>query len=176
MRGQETGLYCYFEDGFTYVNVPFGNAAYKFEVVLPDEGKDVREITDRLVGSLREINRMAREYSKVTLELPKFSLENKVGLNSALRAGGLKSLDKFNPLSLFTEEKTGLIQFNQSVMFEVDEKGAKAVAVSSGEDILSSPGPDPSEPVEIKVNRPFLFFITERSTGVCLVAGRVTDL
>ena len=44
--------------------------------------------------------------------------------------------------------------------------------------MVTAPGPDapaPTKPV-MNVNRPFVFFINETTTGACLFATRVTDL
>ena len=174
MRSKREALYCYFDDDYIYTSIPFGNAAYRLEIVLPEEGKDVRDISRKLVGNMKEIRNSAEQYGSVALELPKFSVNSKVALNETLKDGGLVDLSKVAPLSLFTQETEGLINFEQQAMFEVDEKGAKAVAVTSGEILVTSPAP--SQPVEINVNRPFIFFVTERSTGACLLSGRITDL
>jgi serpin B len=34
---------------------------------------------------------------------------------------------------------------------------------------------EPEKPVEVKVDRPFLFAIQHRASGACLFIGRVTD-
>ena len=175
MTSKQTGMNCYFDDDFIYLSLPFGNASFRFEVVIPTDNMSIDALLSVLVHRIKEVRESTQWYTKVTLNLPKFSVTKKYKLDEALIAA-LPSLENENVLSLFTKEQTGLISFRQNISIEVDEKGAKAVVVSSGEGWLTSTGPDPSEPIEIDINRPFMFFITERSTGACVVSGRITDL
>ena len=59
---------------------------------------------------------------------------------------------------------------------ELDEKGTKAVAATAGGAALGAAGPsEPPRPVEVKVDRPFLFAIQHVPSGACLFLGRVND-
>jgi serpin B len=58
----------------------------------------------------------------------------------------------------------------------VDEKGteaaaATAVAMMAG----AAPGKPPRPPIEVKVDRPFVYAIQHVPSGACLFLGRVTD-
>lgn len=53
----------------------------------------------------------------------------------------------------------------------VDEEETEAAAATG----LAMPTSKPPPPVEMSVDRPFLFAITERETGAILFLGRVTD-
>ncbi|MEZ3551557.1 MAG: hypothetical protein K1W02_12690 [Muribaculaceae bacterium] len=65
----------------------------------------------------------------------------------------------------------------QAASFSIDETGAEAAAVSSGELIDTSPGSiDPNHLYTVKVDRPFFFFINEFSSGACVLSGRISDL
>ena len=54
----------------------------------------------------------------------------------------------------------------------MDEEGTEAAAATAVVVGLTSA---PAEPVELAVDRPFLFLIQERETGATLFMGRVTD-
>jgi len=54
---------------------------------------------------------------------------------------------------------------------EVNEKGTEAAAVTAVEVAMTTVGP--STPVYFIVNKPFIFAIRERSTGVILFIGKI---
>ena len=58
----------------------------------------------------------------------------------------------------------------------VDEKGTEAAAATAVVMMraTSMPGPKPP-PIEVKVDRPFVYAIQHVPSGVCLFLGRVTD-
>ena len=58
----------------------------------------------------------------------------------------------------------------QDAAIKVDEEGSEAAAVSSAGVFVTSPGPNPH--AVFHANHPFLYLITESSTGAVLFAGR----
>ena len=56
----------------------------------------------------------------------------------------------------------------------LDEKGTEAAAATAVAMVTSSMVIG-TEPVEVKVDRPFLFAIQHRASGACLFLGRVVD-
>ena len=58
----------------------------------------------------------------------------------------------------------------QDAMIKVDEEGSEAAVVSSAGMYATSAGPGMF--VEFHADRPFLYLITESSTGAVLFAGR----
>jgi serpin B len=63
----------------------------------------------------------------------------------------------------------------QSTRIQVDEKGTEAAAVTIIGFELTSAGPDP-QPIPFHVDRPFLLFIKEKSTGTILFSGLIKEL
>jgi serpin B len=58
---------------------------------------------------------------------------------------------------------------------EVDEKGTEAAAATAVVMMAGSAfHPNPPQPIEVRVDRPFLFAIQHRDSGACLFLGRVT--
>ena len=64
----------------------------------------------------------------------------------------------------------GLSFVRQDAAIKVDEEGSEAAAVSSAGVFVTSPGPNPH--AVFHANHPFLYLITESSTGAVLFAGR----
>ena len=173
MESKWMGTSCYVDENFTYCTVPFGNYAFSMEIMLPAEGKNLSDMA--LENCIQMARRKIEFYDNVKIRLPKFNVMGELDLNEILEASGLSSVSSVAPLSLFTKKTDGLISFRQKTVFEIDEKGAKTASVSSAEILDTNSGPS-KEPIEINVDKPFIFFITERSTGACIVAGRITDL
>lgn len=59
----------------------------------------------------------------------------------------------------------------QKTVIEVDEKGSAASSASGSALVFTIA----SEPELLVVNRPFLFFIEEESTGTVVFAGKVEN-
>jgi serpin B len=57
----------------------------------------------------------------------------------------------------------------------VDEKGTEAAAATAVAMMAGSAPIQRPAPVEVKVDRPFLYAIQHVPSGVCLFLGRVTD-
>ena len=180
----KTGLLYYISDAeMQYLALPFGNGAYWFEVVMPAEGNSIYELPEKVESHIKDLRdlKLGSNTCIGNVELPKFSLDTDLKLNNILKSAGVEHINNLAELSIFVREHEGDIdkeawmQFRQEVVFDVNEKGAEAVAVSSN-GMAGSPGPSEKLPVEVKVNKPFMFFITESSTGASLVAGRITDL
>jgi serpin B len=57
----------------------------------------------------------------------------------------------------------------------VDEEGTEAAAATAAVMAMTTSMIQPEQPVEVKVDRPFLYAIQHVPSGVCLFIGRVTD-
>ncbi len=57
----------------------------------------------------------------------------------------------------------------------VDEKGTEAAAATAVVMMPRSARIERPEPIEVKVDRPFLYAIQHVPSGACLFIGRVTD-
>ncbi|XP_076668244.1 uncharacterized protein LOC143368914 [Andrena cerasifolii] len=105
----------------------------------------------------------------VTIHLPKFTIESNLNLLPTLQDLGIESI--FNSNANFTEIiSNGSLQVTsllQNVKIEVDEEGTLAAADTEvGFGFLSSLGND------VKLDRPFLFFIVDTVTNTTLFSGR----
>ncbi|HSS17092.1 MAG TPA: serpin family protein, partial [Candidatus Dormibacteraeota bacterium] len=121
----------------------------------------------------------------VDLHLPKFKLEPPTMLLAEkFEALGMKTaFDKpqgsanFDKMAQRTpKDYLYISQIFHKTFIAVDEKGteaaaATAVAMMAGTALRSPPPP----PIEVKVDRPFIYAIQHVPSGVCLFLGRVTD-
>ena len=85
----------------------------------------------------------------------------------------MPSLSNFAETDFFMEKPEAYYDVFQKSVISFEEKGAEGAAVtwhtwssSTGEPVV-----DPTP--EVKLNRPFLFFINEASTDACIFAGKM---
>lgn len=174
MKSAQNDMKYYSDDDFEFVRIPFGNEAFNFEILLPKEDRSIYDVESMLTPEkYTELKGLSRDYS-VTVNLPKFKINNALYLNDILKSAGIPSLNNIINFSLFTDKLSGIGYFNQATSLEINETGAEASSATSFDGEFTSPVP--TEPVDFNVNRPFYFFITEQSTGACVVSGRIVDL
>jgi serpin B len=171
-------------EGFTAVTVPYLGDDLQFLVLLPDEINGLRAVESKLTAEV--LAGCAKlEARDIDLHLPKFKLEPPtIALAEKLQALGMKSafnipqgsanFDKIAP-----RKPTDYLYISNvfhKTFIAVDEKGTEAAAATAVVmmQATSMRGPKPS-PVEVKVDRPFVYAIQHVPSGVCLFLGRVTD-
>jgi serpin B len=171
-------------DGYTAVSLPYAGNDLQFLVLLPDEVNGLRALESKLTGEL--LAECAKLQTRdVDLHLPKFKLEPPtITLAEKFEALGMKTafdkpqasanFDKMAPRK--PNDYLYISQIFHKTFIAVDEKGteaaaATAVAMMAGTALRSPPPP----PIEVKVDRPFVYAIQHVSSGVCLFLGRVTD-
>lgn len=172
------------KDGYSAVTVPYYGGDLHFVVIVPDAVDGLASVEKKLTReSLAECATLPRK--DVILHLPKFKIEgDSVPLGSELQALGMKTaFDQpagsadFSRMALRKPSDYLFIsEVVHKTFIAVDEKGteaaaATAVIMAAG----SAPPTEPPKPVEVKVDRPFVFAIQHRESGACLFLGRVTN-
>jgi serpin B len=171
-------------EGFTVVSLPYAGNDLQFLVLLPDDVNGLHALESKLsAGVLGDCAKLqARD---VDLHLPTFKLEpptmalaekfEALGMKTAFdRPQGSANFDKMAPRT--PRDYLYISQIFHKTFIAVDEKGteaaaATAVAMMAGTALRSPPPP----PIEVKVDRPFLYAIQHVPSGACLFLGRVTD-
>jgi serpin B len=171
------------ENGFTAVTIPYSTGDLQFLVIVPDEINGLQTVEARLTGDLLGscANSPQRE---VILHLPKFKLEPPTAsLGSLLKQLGMRSAFDDPPGSANfdrmaarrSSDYLAISDVFHKTFISVDEKGTEAAAATAvGMRAMAAPV-RPEQPVEVKVDRPFLFAIQHRPSGACIFLGRVTD-
>lgn len=151
-----------------YVILPFGAGNFTATFILPDG--NIEEFLEK--GKLNEVLSSRPDASEIELSLPKFKIagDGEIDISDILYDMGVKSLASPATLHLFKEVPiAGRIVIYQKTSVEFNEKGAEASAVTDSEYLKSMCD-------EIVFNRPFIFFITEKSTKSILFAGKIMSL
>src|SRR5437899_1361046 len=171
-------------EGFTVVSLPYAGDDLQFVVLLPDDVNGLHALESKLTADI--LAACAKlERRDVDLRLPKFKLEpptmalaekfEALGMKTAFdQPPGSANFDKMAPRT--PRDYLYISQIFHKTFIAVDEKGteaaaATAVAMLAGTALRSPPPP----PIEMKVDRPFVYAIQHAPSGVCLFLGRVTD-
>ena len=176
MMKQEKELLYLENDIFQAVRLPYGNGAYSMIVMLPTSGHNVADITATLKKSNWNELRYGLSEWDVDVWIPRFETKYYIKLNDMLSAMGMPSAfdsgaADFTPMSDYA---LCLSFVQQHAAIKVDEEGTEAAAVSSAGMIKNSALPVGGHAV-FHADHPFLYLITESSTGVVLFAGRFSN-
>jgi serpin B len=180
------GRFAYAEaEGVQLLEMPYRGEELAMVVALPRErdglpaieaALDARALADALEGLRRR---------EVNLVLPRFEIDppEPLSLASALRRLGVT--DAFTPheadFSSMADpaENEGLPLFLDEVFHKafvsVDEEGTEAAAATGAVIGVTSAPAEPPERIDFIADRPFLFLIRDRQTGLILFMGRLTD-
>jgi serpin B len=172
----QSGRFNYTRDkNAAYLELPYGNKAFSMIVILPHEGKTEKEITAQL-NALHWNNIMGQlSVEKVNLWLPRFKTECKYALQKEILPNvGMKipfsNLADFSGISDTSLKISAVIQ---KTYVEVNEKGTEAAAVTAVSMSNRDSGNKWEPSINFIVDKPFLFVICEKSTGVILFIGRI---
>jgi serpin B len=167
-------------DGYTVVTIPYTGEQLQFLILLPDSAVGLRALEAKVTPDLLAESATVGP-TLVILDVPKLKMDPPVmALASALQSLGMKTAfddppgsANFDRMAPRTPEDYLLISavFHKTFL-AVDEKGTEAAAATAVDMITDDVSP---QPIEVKVDRPFLFAIQHRGSGACLFLGRVTD-
>ena len=160
-------------DDYQTVEIPYDGRELSMVIFLPKRGQfDSFEtsLTSQQMGNI--IQNM--EYRQVTLSLPKFEFESSFSLKKALTAMGMPiAFSDGADFSGMTGKRDLFIsEALHKAFVSVDEAGTEAAAATA---VIMSLTAMPGEPVEVTVDRPFIFVIRDIETGTVLFVGRVIN-
>lgn len=159
--------------GAQMVELPYEGGRYAMYVVLPPKGLSIDKMISYVNEELYDQAMSMMTAEKVRLTLPKFKLETEMILNKTLQNMGIRTA--FSSAADFKGiSETGplvLDQVKQKCYIDVSEKGTEAAAVTSIGVRMTSARPETV--YTMNVDRPYVFFIADRSNGNILFAGRV---
>lgn len=169
------GKYQYMDNAdFAAVNLPYGIGSYSMTVILPNRGKSIDEVMAGLdakkVGELRR----SMDECVVDLKLPRFTISQETSLNDIIsKLGAPTMFTNGADFSNFASGNLSISKMLQKAKIEVSEEGTKASAVTMAMVAMTALRPEPRK-VEFHANRPFIYMITEHSTGAILFMGQYT--
>jgi serine protease inhibitor len=158
-------------DGFTLARLPYGeDEPFGREVLLPDEDVALDELLVELDLDIWHdaVSQLAPS-PRSQLALPRFELEWDAELTGALQQLGIVSGFGDGDFTPMSPANPSLDTVVQKTYVRVDGEGTEAAAVTGGA-VAASEGPPP-----FRVDRPFVFTVSDRQTGTILFLGTVHD-
>ena len=171
---RQTGGFGYAEgEGYQAVELPYDGRELAMVVLLPQAGDFERFESaldagrvEQIIGSL--------EYQQVRLTMPRFEFESGFSLKEALAALGMA--DAFSEQADFSgmtgQRDLFISEVVHKAFVSVDEAGTEAAAATA---VIMKLTAAVEEPVEVTMDRPFIFLIRDLETGAILFVGRVVE-
>lgn len=170
-------------EGFVAVGIPYAGGDLQLLILLPDTATGLPKLESEITPVL--LMDCARLQSQdIVLFLPKFKLEPPLfELRSTLEALGMESAfdvpqgsANFNGIApRRPNDYLYISDVFHKTFVEVDEKGTEAAAATAVVMMRATAHFEEKKPLEVRVDRPFLFAIQHRPSGACVFLGRVVD-
>lgn len=161
-------------NGYLAVELPYDGREMSMVIILPEQARlDVydrplsAETLEKLLAGLAP--------QQVALTMPKFEFDAAFSLREALSAMGMPvafSADA-DLTGMAAERELFISDVFHKAFVKVDENGTEAAAATAV--VVGLTAFNPVEPIEVKVDRPFIFLIRDVKTGSILFLGRVVD-
>ncbi|WP_114783867.1 serpin family protein [Botryobacter ruber] len=167
----KNGKYLLYQDNTKQlIDLPYGNRHFSMTILLPQGQQQVSDLVNELTGENLAAWLAAADTSGMELYLPKFKLAYEKELKETLTQLGMGiAFSNSADFSQMVEGRSDLAisEVKHKTFVEVNEEGTEAAAVTSvGVSVTSMP---PS----IRVDRPFVFLIREKSSGAILFIGKL---
>ena len=146
---------------------------YSMLVHLPKKGHGIDEVLSLLAHE--DVDSMYNE-AEVHLRLPRFEIEKRTNLTDVLGQMGMGELFSATDGIPNLIAGVSLADVIQQGKIKVDEYGAEAAVATYCPFVTSCCPDEKPEPIEMNVNRSFIFEIVETSSGSRLFSGVVNRL
>lgn len=169
-----SGKFVHFgDDQLQAVDLPYGYDRYTMTVLLPHDNVDIASVVDGLDDARWSGIIEGLDSADGSVLLPKLKLEWEETLNDWLKRMGMSvAFSEFADFSgIDARGGLAISEVKHKTFIEVNEEGTEAAAVTSvGVSRTSMP-----EVFEMRMDRPFIFAIREKISGVIMFIGKVMD-
>lgn len=158
---------------FEAIRLPYEDNNFGMYVFLPNKGNNV----DALIKDINHENwnQWLRDFAKkeVMVKLPKFKLEYEKELNDMLQGFGMKTAFGMNAdFSKMSDKNSLYIDLvKQKCFIEVNESGTEAAAATVV--VMKETSAAMDKPIVFTADRPFVYAIADKKTGLILFMGKV---
>ncbi|MDR2147406.1 MAG: carboxypeptidase-like regulatory domain-containing protein, partial [Tannerella sp.] len=172
---EQTSFMDYYADGqLQCVEMDYGNRAFSMVAILPLKNMNINQLIDYLDNEKLQnaIDNMSRQ--EVWLKLPRFKIECDFWLNQPVRNLGMEQMFS-GGFANISDDDLWVSAIKQKTFVEVNEEGTEAAAATSIMIVGYGVRSKKIEPVRFFADRPFLYLIREKSTGIIMFIGRMDD-
>ncbi len=171
---RQTETFGYTEgDGYQVVELPYDGNELSMVILLPQAGQ-FREFEGALDTQRASTILASLERRSIALAMPGFEFESEFSLRDTLAAMGMPIA--FSMGADFSGMTGNYDLFIAEVVHKafvsVDESGTEAAAATA---VMMQLTGMPQKPIEVTVDRPFIFLIRDVKTGSILFIGRVVN-
>ncbi|MBN1434207.1 serpin family protein, partial [Candidatus Fermentibacterales bacterium] len=161
--------------GCRSIMLPYVDGMSSMLIMLPDG--DILEFEESLDRETLESIMGNMMYTSVNLTMPRFEFTCSFGLKETLADMGMS--DAFDPAAADFSGFTGspelfITAVIHKAFVKVDETGTEAAAATAVVMGIESCAP-PETPIDLVLDRPFLFLVRDDLTGTILFMGRVAN-
>lgn len=165
-------------DGWTMVQIPYGNGAFSMSVILPPEETSFRKAAETFTFDRWNSLSYSARFSNVNLRMPEFKFEYDVkDLKNVLTELGMS--DAFTGAADFSKmadiaagDALFIGDVKQKTSIEVNKKGTVAAGTTVVEMGYATALPPNFEDVDFIADRPFFFLIHEATSNSILFIGQ----
>ena len=179
-------------DTYSAVILPYGSGLWNMTMLLPEEGKTTDDVINELAkrstlnnpGWCETGGNYFQGY-EVDLKLPRFETDSdtdKLGIKDGL-VGLMKNMGINLAFDSYLAEIPNMCNapvyiamMRQKAKIKVNEEGSEAAAVTVAGMLENSAGPMEYPKATFHANRPFVYVISEASSGVILFVGKFTGI
>jgi serpin B len=172
-------------EGYRAIRLPYVVRSLAMVIALPNEVDGVADVArrldqDELVAMLSALRSQSTQL--VNLMLPRFKAEYAAELKDAFQKAGMRLPfdEKRADFSGLTgrpprQPPAAIDQIVHRAVIEVSEESTEAAASTAIGIRITSAAPKPIEPLQFRVDRPFLYYLVDDATGAVLFQGRIAD-
>ncbi len=172
-------------EGYRAIRLPYAVRSLAMVIALPNEVDGLADVARRLDRD--ELAQMLGVLQKqpprpVSLMLPRFKTEYTADLKAVFTKAGMTlpfdaQRADFSGLTGRSPQQapTAIDQIVHRAVIEVSEESTEAAAATAVGIMITSAAPKPVEPLQFRVDRPFLYYLVDDRTGAVLFQGRVVD-
>jgi serpin B len=163
------------DEGYQVVELPYDGGELSMVVLLPESDRFESFESSLDAGRVSDILEDLHP-EDVHLSMPKFTLDSSTRLKQTLSDMGMPDAFLYQVADFSGMDGSREIFVGDVIhkaFISVDELGTEAAAASAV--VLPATARERPPPIEVTVNRPFVFLIRDIQTGTILFLGRVLD-
>ncbi|MCX6005720.1 MAG: serpin family protein [Chloroflexi bacterium] len=160
-------------DKFQAVELPYDGRELSMLVIVPDTGKftEIEKTVDAA-----QVNSIIKNLNpkQIALTIPAFKFESEFSLKKALSDMGMPVAfsDSADFSGMTGKRDLYISDVIHKAFIATDESGTEAAAATA---VIMRATAMPVSPIEVKIDRPFIFLIRDIKTGTVLFIGRVMN-
>jgi len=158
------------------VELPYQGDRIVMQVLLPAKRHGLSHLEEKLKQhNVQTLFEEESENTKVNIQLPKFKLEKTIPLTEHLSSLGITDMFSDGLADFSGIDGTKQLYVStvlQKAFIEVNEEGSEAAAATGAVMMMRSM---PAPPEQFIADHPFIFFIRDKTTGMLLFQGRVSN-